>query len=79
MLINNLSSRLRLSGPASASTREAERRRIKTATRALRTHAEKIAWHLAEMAAAAKDRSPVFARLPAADPGQNRRYDPSHR
>lgn len=51
MLINNLSSRLRLSSSPLAASREAERRRIKEATRALRTHAEKIAWHFAELAA----------------------------
>lgn len=52
MLINNLSSRLHLSGTGAAlSSREADRRRIKEATKSLRTHAEKIAWHLAEMAA----------------------------
>lgn len=31
--------------------REAERRRVKEATRGLRSQAEKIAWHLADMAA----------------------------
>lgn len=51
MLINNLSSRLRLSSSPAAASREAERHRIKEATRGLRTHAEKIAWHLAELAA----------------------------
>ena len=49
MLINNLSSRLRIP-PAAAAARDLERRRIKEATRQLRTHAEKIAWHLAEVA-----------------------------
>lgn len=50
MNINNLTSRLRLAKSAFAGHREEERRRIKAATRALRTHAEKIAWHLAEIA-----------------------------
>lgn len=60
MLINNLSSRLHLSGTGAAlSSREADRRRIKEATKSLRTHAEKIAWHLAEMAA-----QQIQARLP---------------
>jgi hypothetical protein len=50
MNVNNLTSRLRLAKSAFAANREEERRRIKAATRALRTHAEKIAWHLAEIA-----------------------------
>jgi hypothetical protein len=50
MNINNLTSRLRLAKSSFAANREEERRRIKAATRALRTHAEKIAWHLAEIA-----------------------------
>ena len=50
MLINNLTSRLRIQPAVVSATRESERQRIKDATRRLRTHAEKIAWHLAEMA-----------------------------
>ncbi len=51
MLINNLTSRLRFtSATAAASARDAERRRIKEATKQLRTQAEKIAWHLADLA-----------------------------
>ncbi|MES2707263.1 MAG: hypothetical protein V4726_11745 [Verrucomicrobiota bacterium] len=57
MLHNNLQSRLRLSTSRVPTEREAlaaqERSRVKEATRRLRTHAEKIAWHLAEMAASA--------------------------
>lgn len=57
MLHNNLQSRLRLSSSRVPTEREAlaaqERNRVKEATKRLRTHAEKIAWHLAEMAAAA--------------------------
>lgn len=55
MLHNNFTSRLRVpdSGVFSERQKRAahERHRIKEATRRLRTHAEKIAWHLAEMAA----------------------------
>jgi protein subunit release factor B len=50
MLINNITSRLRFQPAAISATRESERQRIKDATRRLRTHAGKIAWHLAEMA-----------------------------
>ncbi len=50
MLINNLTSRLRISQKGAAA-RESERLRIKEATRKLRTQAEKIAWHLADLAA----------------------------
>lgn len=57
MLHNNLQSRLHLSSSRVPTEREKlaeqERNRVKEATRRLRTHAEKIAWHLAEMAAAA--------------------------
>lgn len=57
MLHNNLQSRLRLSPSRVPTERQTlaaqERNRVKEATRRLRTHAEKIAWHLAEMAAAA--------------------------
>lgn len=57
MLHNNLQSRLRLSSSRVPTEREKlaeqERNRVKEATRRLRTHAEKIAWHLAEMAVAA--------------------------
>lgn len=57
MLHNNLQSRLRLPTSRVPTEREKlaeqERNRVKEATRRLRTHAEKIAWHLAEMAAAA--------------------------
>ena len=51
MLISNFTSRLRLNPAAMPSPRESERQRIKDATRRLRTHAEKIAWHLAELTA----------------------------
>lgn len=51
MLISNLACRLQLNPAEVPSPRESERRRIKEATRGLRTHAEKIAWHLAESAA----------------------------
>lgn len=49
MIINNLVCRLKL-GKSGGDLREAERRRVKEATRGLRSQAEKIAWHLAEMA-----------------------------
>lgn len=56
MLHNNFTSRLRVPDSRAFTERETiaaqERTRIKEATRRLRTHAEKIAWHLAEMAAA---------------------------
>lgn len=58
MLINNLTSRLRLKPTAVPTSRETERLRIKDATKRLRTHAEKIAWHFAELA--------VQSRQPAA-------------
>ncbi len=48
MIINNTASRLKTSPSRVASVREAERQRVKEATSRLRTHAEKIAWHLAE-------------------------------
>ncbi len=59
MLINNLSSRLRLSSLPATTRREAERQRVKAATKALRTHAEKMAWHLADMASAVPIPVPV--------------------
>ena len=54
MTIDNLQSRLHLRKPALSSFREGERQRIKAATKRLRTHAEKIAWHLAELAGQAE-------------------------
>lgn len=68
MIINNVSTRLHLSGRPVASRREAERQRIKAATQALRTHAEKIAWHLAEMAAAKAAPVPVPVAVKAKSP-----------
>jgi hypothetical protein len=66
MLHNNLQSRLRLSSSRVPTEREKlaeqERNRVKEATRRLRTHAEKIAWHLAEMAAAAAAANPTGSR-----------------
>ncbi len=49
MIINNLTYRLQFSG-SRAGPGEAERRRVKEATRGLRSQAEKMAWHAAEMA-----------------------------
>jgi hypothetical protein len=58
MLISNLTSRLRLNPPEAPSPRESERQRIKDATKRLRTHAEKIAWHLADLAAQSQQPTP---------------------
>ena len=55
MLISNLTARLRVNPAVVPSPRESERQRIKDATRGLRTQAEKIAWHLAELAAQRED------------------------
>lgn len=54
MLHTNYTSRLHIPPAAVREAREAERRRSKEAPRRLRTHAEKLAWHLAEMAAAGR-------------------------
>ena len=54
MLHTNYTSRLHIPPAVVREAREAERRRIKEATRRLRSHAEKLAWHLAEMAAAGR-------------------------
>jgi hypothetical protein len=61
MIINNLSSRLRPSRVSAAARRgrEAERQRVKAETRALRTQAEKIAWHLADMASSGAAPVPI--------------------
>ncbi len=74
MIINNLSSRLRPSRVSAAARRgrEAERQRVKAATRALRTHAEKIAWHLADMASAAAAPEPIPVTVPVT-PHRSRR------
>lgn len=51
MLHTNFTCRLHAAPAHVREARAAERQRIKDATRRLRTHAEKLAWHLAEMAA----------------------------
>ena len=53
MLHTNYTSRLHTPPAAVREARALERQRIKDATRSLRTHAEKLAWHLAEVAAGA--------------------------
>ena len=58
MQFNNLTSRLRLKSTHAASPRESERQRIKEATKRLRTHAEKIAWHFSELAMPTPQPSP---------------------
>lgn len=50
MLHTNYTSRLHTRPSAVRDARADERQRIKEATRRLRTHAEKLAWHLADMA-----------------------------